>query len=225
MEDQFKKVADLIGHPVRASVLWSLMEGKAMTASEIALYAGTSQQNISNHLSKLLYGGLLVAEYKGRHRYYRFAKNEVAYAMEALSALIPTRQLTKNSFENEPAIKYCRTCYDHLAGKVSVLITESLVSQKLIRLKGLEYLLTKKGKIFFDGWDIDTDSLKKERRTFARACLDWSERKYHLAGALGAALLHEMELRDYVRRSKNSRIVILTSSGRIQLTKKLKLFL
>lgn len=207
MESAFKHIASLIGDPTRATVLWTLLDGRAYTATELAMAAEASPQNISMHLHKLLQADLLRVESQGRHRYYRFASKEVAYAVEALANLIPEKKQTADT-----PIKYCRTCYDHLAGKIGVSIADSLLRQKLITD---EFGLTKKGEKWMQQvMGIDVALLKAQRRTFSRPCLDWSERRYHLAGAVGAALLDKMLADDWVRRTKHSRAIVITATGR-----------
>jgi DNA-binding transcriptional ArsR family regulator len=217
MEERFREIAALIGDPVRAEILWTLTEGRPVSATEFAHCCGTSAQNISNHLSRLTKAGLIIGDWEGRHRYYRFSNREVAYAIEALNTLNPGGEIKQTKFFGDADIKICRSCYDHLAGRVGVQLTDALVAKKLILLKGNEYSLTRKGRIFFEDFGIDVENLKNERRQFARACLDWSERRYHIAGAFGAALLKKLFDLDYFRKMKNSRALIITSMGRNKL--------
>lgn len=226
MEKEIGYITSLIGDPVRTNILWTLLDGRAYTATELAIQADTSPQNISMHLSKLISADLLTVESQGRHKYYRFARQEVAYAIEALGNLVPTdkhKRITSNP-ENS-TIKYCRTCYDHLAGKVGVLMTEALIKQKIIELNTSDYIVTRKGDKFFSELEINTDELKKHRRIFAKPCLDWSERKHHLAGSLGAALLDKMLSLDWLRKTSHSRAITITSNGRQQLYNTLKISL
>ena len=221
MENEIAEITSLIGDTVRMNILWTLLDGKAYTASELAISANTSPQNISMHLNKLVRGDLLSVESQGRHKYFRFSRQEVAYAIEAIGNLLPGKKHSKivNNEIND-GIKYCRTCYDHLAGKVGVLITEGLVKQKIIQPDARNYLITKKGDKFFSDLEINTNELKESRRIFARPCLDWSERKYHLAGSLGAALLDKLISLDYFRRTRNSRAMVITGKGRAELYKR-----
>ncbi|MBS1600197.1 MAG: winged helix-turn-helix transcriptional regulator [Bacteroidetes bacterium] len=223
MEKEIGYITSLIGDPVRTNILWTLLDNKAYTATELAISADTSPQNISMHLNKLVKADLLVVESQGRHKYYRFSKPEVAYAIEAIGNLLPTEKHKKivTNIDNS-SIKYCRTCYDHLAGRIGVLITEALLKQKIIVENTNTYSLTKKGNIFFSELDVNIDDLKKHRRIFAKPCLDWSERKHHLAGSLGAALLDKMLLLDYIRRTKKSRAIVITSKGQKHLYEKFK---
>lgn len=228
METQIQQIASLIGDPVRSVILWTLMDGRSYTATELASATNTSLPNISMHLAKLTNAGLLAAEKQGRHRYFRFSKDEVAYAMEAIVNLVADNE-RKRYVENDalPPIKYCRSCYDHLAGKVGVLLTEQLLREKVLRFEQdsdkSNFVLTKKGIQLFDTLNIDVKSLRQKRRLFAKACLDWSERRYHLAGVLGAALLERMLKDDWLRRIKNSRALVLTSKGRSELYNRFKL--
>lgn len=222
MKDDFKLVASLIGDPVRATVLWELLDGKAFTATELAIAADTSASNISMHLSKLMNAGLLVAESQGRHRYYKYATQETAYAVEALSTLIPPSSKKVKTVTGITPIQQCRTCYDHLAGKTGVAITDAMLKQRLIMLKENGFALTKKGDQWFNDLHIDTASLQVQRRSFLRPCLDWSERRYHIAGSLAAAFLNKMLQQDWLRTTKNSRVVIVTAKGQKQLYDKLK---
>jgi len=214
METELVRITSLIGDPVRIRVLWYLLDGRRYTATELAVCTNTSPQNISIHLGKLIQAELLQVESHGRHRYYRLAKQDVAYAIEALANLVPDKAAKKTIHTDiDSDILYCRICYDHLAGEIGVRFTDSLFNQNLIALNDKNYDVTKKGNKLFKDFGIDPDTLKKQRRLFAHACLDWSERKYHLAGALGASLLNKMITLDWLRRKKNSRAFIITAKG------------
>jgi DNA-binding transcriptional ArsR family regulator/predicted transcriptional regulator len=216
-----KDIAQLIGDPVRANILWTLLDGRAYTASELAAATDTSAPNCSMHLAKLIKADLLTVEAQGRHRYFTFSRPEVAYAVEALAALVPTH--TREAAEKEdPPIRICRTCYDHLAGRVGVQIAESLVKQNLLVPNKKEFELTPKGNRWFEEHGIDIASLQSQRRNFSRTCLDWTERRPHLAGTLGAALLQMMLDEQWVRRMANTRAIRVTSKGRKALTIELK---
>ena len=208
MESRFKEIASLIGDPTRATILWVLLDGKAFTATELAIAADTSPQNISMHLSKLVQAELLSVESQGRHKYYKFSNKDIAYAIEALANLIPPAKATKTIKENP--VTHCRTCYDHLAGKMGVLITDSLLQQKII---DPDFEVSKKGEKWFAAFGIDMDELRQQRRSFLRPCLDWSERRHHIAGSLAAALLDRMLEDDWMRRTKNSRAIVITAKG------------
>ena len=218
MEDKLIHISSLIGDPIRILILWNLLDGKTYTATELAICVNTSPQNVSIHLRKLIQAELLQVERYGRNRYYRLAKQDVAYAIEAIANLIPSKAGKKEPYPNIDAdIRYCRICYDHLAGEIGVRFTDNLFSQNLISITDKRYEVTKKGNKVFADFGIEMEALKKQRRLFAHACLDWSERKYHLAGALGASLLNRMILLDWVRRKKDSRAFIVTGKGEKEL--------
>jgi len=214
MEAQIGYVSSLIGDPVRSKVLWMLLDGRAYTATELAVAADTTPQNMSMHLSKLLQADLLKVEKQGRHRYYRFSRHEIAYSIEAMANLIPVenrRKLLSNP--GNAAVRHCRTCYDHLAGRVGVALNESLLKQQLITAADNSYLLTTTGEEYFTGLGVSFEVLKKQKRALVKPCLDWSERKHHLAGSLGAALLQRMLELDWMRRMQHSRAVVVTAKG------------
>jgi DNA-binding transcriptional ArsR family regulator len=226
MEDQFIKTAALIGDPTRASIMWTLLDGRAFTATELAIVANTSPQNISMHLTKLLEGNLLSVEKQGRHKYYRFSNKEVAYAVEAMANLIQKPPITsKKETENYSPIKYCRTCYDHLAGKIGVALTDSLLEQKIILSKNDIFEISPEGKKWFFNFGINLEEAQKQKRTFLKPCLDWSERRNHLAGSIGALLLNKMINEDWIRKTKNSRAIIITGKGEKELLKYFKIII
>ena len=224
MEQQFTEIAALIAEPVRARVMWTLLDGKAYTASELAAATETSPQNISMHLAKLVKADLLTVEVQGRHRYYTFSRQEVAYAIEAMAGLVPADPSAAKQVSGPPGkpvrrvlpspeITYCRTCYDHLAGRLGVEITQSLVRQNIIEYAGREFIVTNKGDEWFGVRGIDCTALRVQRRSFARPCLDWTERVHHLSGSLGAALLQMMKSEDWVRSKNHSREIMITGKG------------
>jgi DNA-binding transcriptional ArsR family regulator len=216
MQNDLGSLAALIGEPIRANILWALLDGRAYTASELAVTVNTTPQNLSMHLSKLIKADLLSVEIQGRHRYYAFSRPEVAYAVESLAGLLPPKP-KEDAVKEDPPIRTCRTCYDHLAGRVGVALTESLVKQKILDPNGKEFNPTTKGIRWFQEMGIDCEALKEERRSFARACLDWTERRPHLAGSLGAAILQKMFEDSWLRRMANTRAVLVTPKGRKRL--------
>ena len=216
-EDTFITTASLLCEPSRARIVWNLLDGRAYTATELASVSDLSPTSVSNHLSKLLKGEIVKVDVQGKHRYYSFASEEVAYVVESLANF--GREKRVCGPEKPLAIsdiKYCRSCYDHLAGKVGVRIADSLLSRGMIRLQNKNFEITEKGDKFFRDFGLEVNKLQNQRRHFAKACLDWSERKYHLAGALGAALFDEMLRKDWLRRTKNSRVIVITSRGQIE---------
>jgi len=220
MKEQFKEAVALIAEPVRATIMWTLLDGRAFTATELAIAADTSASNISMHLARLVKGGLLKVESQGRHRYYSLSGPEIAYAMESLASLGLSAVAVAD--ETPSPIKQCRTCYDHLAGKTGVAITDALLKQGMMTNIDSSFGLTTKGKRWFGELGIDVDELATLRRSLLRPCLDWSERRYHIAGSLAAALLDKMLQADWIRRTKNSRAVVVTGKGQKELYSVLK---
>jgi DNA-binding transcriptional ArsR family regulator len=220
------EIAALIGEPTRVVMLWSLVGGQARPASELAFYANVSAQNASAHLARLVEAGMLAVEAHGRHRYYRLAGAEVAHAVEALAALAPSAKETANLPPRQtPDLKYARTCYDHLAGRVAVEICAALEDKGYLAPVDADFEITSKGEKLFHDFGIDVRELREQRRSFARQCQDWSERRPHIAGALGAAMLERMFQRGWIARIRSSRIVRITAKGREDVYKLLKLTL
>jgi DNA-binding transcriptional ArsR family regulator len=215
--EQLEHLASLIGEPIRTKILWSLLDGKAYTATELSIMAGATPQNASMHLGKLVQANLLKVDSQGRHRNYSFARDEVAYAIEAMANLVPVVASKQANLTKDMPIRYCRSCYDHLAGKVGVLLSESLLNYNYIEMVEERYDITKAGWDWLSSLKIDTQALQKIRRPLVKPCLDWSERRYHIAGALGAVLLSYMLEKDWVRRISNSREIMITSKGRSNL--------
>lgn len=211
--------ADLIGEPGRAAMLLALMDGQALPAGELAMVAAVSAQSASAHLSKLVEGGLLSVQNRGRHRYYRIANPEVAHAIEALATIstMPRQSQTRRPAE-VLALHQARSCYDHLAGRVAVELAEVLQSSKVIVVCGeRDFELGPRGKRWFDDLGIDTRALRCLRRRFARRCLDWTERRPHLAGALGAALLSRLLVLKWAARCPRTRALRITHRGALEL--------
>ena len=191
-ENEFISIAALIGEPTRARILWNLLDGRSYTASELAIAADISSTAASNHLSKLLQAELLKVASQGRHRYFSFARPEVAYVVESLASLTNADTKIKGKALIMPEIKYCRTCYDHLAGYVGVQFTAVLEKKGMIKKSGTAYHISPKGWKWLSQFDITEKELITKRRVVARQCLDWSERRPHLAGQVGALLLNTM---------------------------------
>lgn len=217
-EDKFVPIAALICEPARAKILWNLLDGRAYTAGELSLAADISPTSASNHLSKLLEANIVKVEIQGRHRYYSLFNSEVAYAVEGLAILANNSQV--KSIKKEPeksGIKYCRTCYDHLAGRAGVEIAEALETKGYLKKSGQVYSVSEKGWEWFLLFDISKDDFKNNRRPVTRQCLDWSERRPHLAGLLGAVLLEKMLERKWFKKVQFSRELIITAKGRQEL--------
>lgn len=216
------RIGALIGDPARANILSALMSGKALTATELAAEAGITGQTASSHLKKLQEGGLLSQAKQGRHRYFTLAGPDVGVTLEAIMGLAARKgHLRTRTGPRDPALRTSRVCYDHLAGDMAVRIFDSLQSRGFLKTTqdkgGLG--LTRRGEEFVTGFGIDLDDLKSSRRHVCRACLDWSERRNHLAGSLGAALLVRFQEEGWLRREKDSRVVHISKSGHEHLEK------
>jgi DNA-binding transcriptional ArsR family regulator len=204
------RIASLVGEAGRIQMLTSLLSGTGHSASELALAAGVSPQTASSHLAKLMTGGLIVCERSGRHRVYRLKNAEVAVAIEALGALAP-----KSKTIAVPELRFARTCYDHLAGVLSIALRNELLKRDVLRHRGDTFLLTPVGERFLGTLDIDAAPLRELRRSFARKCLDWTERHPHIGGAVGAALLGCFRNKKWLAPLRGTRAVRLTIEGEL----------
>ena len=216
-------VAALMADPTRAAMLSALLDGRSRAAGELAACAGVSAQAASNHLSRLLLGGLLLREAHGRQRSYRLRGEEVAHALEALAALQPSPAPRVAPSGVPQALRFARTCYDHLAGVLGVAVTEALVATGRLLPEGQSYRTSAKGEAWLGQLGVRVADLQRTRRPFARGCLDWSERRSHLAGALGAALLTRWLDEGWLVRLPQGRAVRLTLKGRRGLETELRL--
>jgi len=210
-------IAALVGDPARSNMLTALMTGRALTASELAHQAGVTPQTASSHLSKLEAGGLVEQEKQGRHRYYRLSDPDVASVLEALEGLAARAgHMRVRTGPKDPALRHARICYDHLAGDLGVQMLDSMKQQRLLRQRKQDIELTAEGERFLtDTLQISAEALAHPRRPLCRACLDWSERRHHLAGTLGAALLTRFTELKWTMRdaTPGSRVVNFTRNG------------
>jgi DNA-binding transcriptional ArsR family regulator len=210
-------VAALVGDPARANMLTALMTGRALTASELAHEAGVTPQTASSHLAKLEGGGLIEQEKQGRHRYFRLTDPDVAGVLEGLEGLAARAgHLRVRTGPKDPALRRARVCYDHLAGDLGVQMLDSLKKQRLLRQRKDEIELTAEGERFLaKTLQISAESLAHPRRPKCKACLDWSERRHHLAGTLGAALMRRFTELKWAARdaTPGSRVVNFTRNG------------
>jgi DNA-binding transcriptional ArsR family regulator len=219
-------VGELIGEPARTAILIALLDGKARTAGELALTANVSAQSASAHLSKLVDGGLLKASRTGRHRYYAMAGPDVAHALEALGSIstLPRARIATPRPRAAYDMYTARSCYDHLAGRIAVELSGALQKCGVIRPCGeRDYELGRAGQAWFANLGIDTDSLRRSRRIFARQCLDWTERRPHIAGALGAALCSRLLALGWIACRRDSRATRITPRGARELHSRLGL--
>jgi DNA-binding transcriptional ArsR family regulator len=211
--------AALIGDPTRATFLMALAEGRALPASELAERAGVSASTASVQLAKLLDGGLLEVERNGRHRYYRLADPGIATTIESLAVIAPRRAASSlRQARVGSELQAARTCYDHLAGALGVAVFEALQRQRLLTR---ELDVTRRGAKRLGKLGIEVEELAGGRRPLARLCLDWTERRHHLAGALGAAFAARCFELDWIERIPTSRAVRLTPNGRRAFTREL----
>ena len=214
MNADIATVAALIGEPSRAAMLDALMAGEALPASALARWAGVAPSTASGHLARLLDGGLVACESVGRERHYRLASADAADALEALSRLArPTRVSSLHAAGRAAAIREARTCYDHLAGRVGVGVTDALVARRALILGDGSYALTRQGEDLLVRLGADVASAREGRRAFARVCIDWSERRPHLAGALGAAVADALFANGWLKHCPNDRTLTVTPAG------------
>jgi len=209
------QLARVLADPTRASMLMMLMDARVLTAGELALQSNVSPQAASAHLAQLVKGGLLQVEKRGRNRYFKLSGSQVAEFIEAMTRVCVFPGATGRAAQL-PALKFARTCYDHLAGRLSVEIADKMIANGVLILSGTEFHPTSKSAAFLDSIGIDLKALRTRRRPVARCCLDWSERRPHVAGALGAALLSKFEELKWIALTRGSRAVRVTILGRTE---------
>jgi DNA-binding transcriptional ArsR family regulator len=207
-------VGALIGDRARASMLLTLMGGDAVSAGELARLGGVSPSGATAHLRRLRDGGMVTDEVVGRQRVFRLASPELAEALEALALVappIPARGLRGS--KEAGALKRARTCYDHLAGELGVAVTDALVDREVLAREDGRFSVTGNGRSWLGGLGIDVDALERKPRSFSRSCLDWSERRPHLAGSLGACVTTMFFSRGWVWRRPGGRAIAVTATG------------
>lgn len=219
----FSTTAALIADPTRAIMLTALLDGRALPAGELAYASGITPQTASSHLSQLLAGGLLTLESEGRHRYYRLAGSHVAHALEHLAAIRPAEPVRRKALSPQgQELRFCRRCYDHLAGQVGVAVTHGLQQRGFIfAAANKQFEVPAAGIEWFETIGLKVNALKATRRGLAQQCLDWTERTHHLAGPLGVGLLAVMCANDWLRQAKDSRAVHVTPKGWTELRRHL----
>jgi len=221
-EPPMSRVGALIGSPARALILTELFDGRALTATELAGVANVSPATASEHLGLLLSGGLVTREKSGRHNYYRLASPEIANALEHLAVqtanINPPAQSVRKA---RTPIQNARMCYDHIAGRLGVSIADALVKKGALIALDTDYELTPKGEALFETWGINPADLKQSKRVFARQCLDWSERRHHVSGAVGAALANLAFDKGWIARAQERRVLVITPLGQRELKTRL----
>jgi DNA-binding transcriptional ArsR family regulator len=208
-------IAAVIGDPSRAAVLTALMADRALSATELAAVAAVAKPTISSHLDKLLAARLVTVERQGRHKYFRLAGPEVGAALESLLGLAFRGAGARlRGIPADPALRRARQCYDHLAGDLGVRVHEHLLGSGALAVDSDDGLAPTAGGIrLFGSLGVDLDELRQRRRPLCRSCLDWTERRHHLAGALGAALLEAILARRWARRDRASRALHFSALG------------
>ena len=208
------EIAALVGDPARANMLSALMDGRALSAGELAHVAHVTAQTASAHLAKLVDARLLADERRGRNRYFRLAAPEVARMLEEIMAVAVARAPRyRPAWMRDEALRSARTCYDHLAGRLGVALAGSLAERGHVLLDDDGGEVTEDGARFLTGFGLDLAGAAGKRRRFCRPCLDWSERRLHLGGAVGAALAQRCFALGWIERIKDSRAVAITRSG------------
>ena len=214
-------VGALVGNPSRAAMLDALMTGRALTATELARVAEVRPATASEHLARLVDGGLVEVVSQGRHRYHRLASPEVGAALESLSHIAPPRAVTSlRQSSRARSLAEARTCYDHLAGRSGVAVHDGLLDRGWLLPEPGGYALSEAGVAGLLGWGVDVTSARAARRRLARPCLDWTERREHLAGSLAAAITQALVDGPepwFVRRSDDHRGLRTTELGRSRL--------
>lgn len=209
------RIGAMLGDPARINILTALFQGKALTAGELAFEAGISPATASGHLRQLTDAGLISVRAQGRHRYYALASEEVSHALEALMGLAAASgHMRSRTGPRDPALRAARICYDHLAGAAGVQVFDSLAKRGLLELGQNTIGLSQPGRHWALAFDLDLAALEQARRPLCRLCLDWSERRSHLAGGLGAAILSKLQSNGWAKREKDSRAIRFTAAGR-----------
>jgi DNA-binding transcriptional ArsR family regulator len=214
-DPRLAEIAALVGDPARANILSALADGRALTAGELAYAGGVTPQTASGHLAKLADARLLAVTKQGRHRYYRLATPLVGRMLESIMAVAadaPPRYRPAGKFD--AALRFARTCYDHFAGRLGVGLADRLCAQGHVVLSEDGGEVSEAGSVFLSRFGLDFDALRRQRRIYCRPCLDWTERRPHLAGAVGAALAARCFDLGWVRRKRDSRALTITERGR-----------
>jgi DNA-binding transcriptional ArsR family regulator len=207
-------VAALIGNPASANMLMALLAGPALTATELAQEANLTLSTVSGHLARLEKSGLVAIERQGRHRYFRLADPDVATALEGLMPVAARAgHMRVRTGPRDPELRRARSCYDHLAGDLAVQMFERFIARQLLLHRGDDLHLTREGERFFGKSGIDTGALESARRPLCRPCLDWSERRSHLGGALGAVVFGHILAWGWAVREARTRVVRFSAAG------------
>lgn len=204
------RVAALVADPARSAMLLALMDGRALTATELASQAGVTKQTASSHLAKLVDGEVLCMQAQGRHRYFQLAGAHVARLLEALMVFSSDGVPPLRTGPKEPALRKARVCYDHLAGEMGVALFDHMREHDW--LAG-DMAITEKGWEHLSGIDLTPTALPRSNRPQCRACLDWSQRRHHLAGLAGKMILDRLLALSWARRLPSSRVIAFGPEG------------
>ena len=215
--DMLAEVAGLLGEPARTRILSALLGGCALTGKELAYFAGVTAPTASSHLSRLVAGDLLVMEKQGRCHYYRLRSAEVARAIEGLMTIATPPRDWPPSHRVEPALRAARMCYDHMAGRLGVSLCDVMLRRHYIVLADGGGELTGAGARFLNGLGVDLEHARAAKRRYCRSCIDWTERRPHISGAVGAALATTFLERHWIARIPDSRALTVTAAGRRKL--------
>lgn len=213
--NQLAIVAACAGDPARANMLSLLMDGRAFTAGELSSAANIMPQTASGHLARMVEAGLLIVARQGRHRYYRLASRQVGQMLEGMMVVAAADPSARKFGPRDQAMRFVRACYDHLAGQLAVQLVDRFVEDGYLLLTDEGGEVTASGRRFFveQGFDLNT----QPHRAFCRPCLDWSERRYHLAGTLGTRIKASFFERQWIKQKPGDRTVTLTPLGRTKL--------
>jgi len=213
--DMLSMVAALLGEPARTRILTALLTGRAMTGKELAYFAGVTAATASSHLSRLVAGHLLAMEKQGRYHYYRLRSADVARAIEGLMTVATVPSNGWPPYHHvEPALREARMCYDHMAGRLGVAVCDMLLRRQYVVLVDGGGEVTPDGERFLAGLGVDLVKARGAKRHYCRGCIDWTERRHHISGAVGAALAQAFLARRLVDRISDSRALSVTPLGR-----------
>ncbi|WCE30344.1 ArsR/SmtB family transcription factor [Vibrio sp. SCSIO 43137] len=224
MEPNIAYLANLIGDQARSKMLIALMGGKALTATELSVEADITPQTASSHLQKLVEGELLIVRKQGRHKYFQLKDGKIADLLEQLlniSSEMVTAQVSTGP--SDKRLRRARICYDHLAGELGVALFDALISEGLIIDAGNDATLTEQGKSFFDELGYDFNQLKSSKHPLCKACLDWSERRSHLAGKLGSWILTDAIEQKWATQDLDSRAISFSQKGLTAFSRKYRI--
>lgn len=227
MNRDFSQTAALLSDPGRAAMLIALLDGGTLPAGHLAMIGNIAPQTASSHLAKLVQGKLLTVQERGRHRYYRLANTEIAHIIEAMLAVCPPSTQDRDRIDvraSDHYLAYARTCYSHLAGRLAVEMAHALLQRRVLRHSAVkEFAVTRSGREWLAQLGIPLTEQQTKHRQFARCCLDWTERRYHIAGALGSALLNRFRELKWIAPLRDTRAVRITIEGQQGLYKLLQI--